>query len=75
VQHDMREQRLKLALDQNFPVLILNAVTLLPEVEIAPIHKIDPRLSDLDDRKLLIALRQLGRVSFSSSMSMMVRAI
>jgi hypothetical protein len=58
--HDMRKQRLKLALDQNFPALILNAVTLLPEVEISPIHKINPRLSDLDDRKLLIALHQLG---------------
>jgi hypothetical protein len=56
----MRKQRLKLALDQNFPVLILNAAALLPEVEISPIRKIDPRLSDLDDRKLLIALHQLG---------------
>src|SRR5215470_5139972 len=58
--HDMRGQRLRLALDQNFPVLILNAATLVPEVEIAPTHKVDPRLSDLDDRRLLIALYQLG---------------
>jgi len=52
--------RLKLALDQNFPVLVLDAADLLPEVEIAPLHRIDPRLSDLDDRKLIIALYQLG---------------
>jgi hypothetical protein len=56
----MPEPRIKPALDQNFPVLILNAAALLPEVEVAPIHKIDPRLSDLDDRKLLIALYQRG---------------
>jgi hypothetical protein len=56
----MAVQKVRLALDQNFPVLVLNAVNLLPEVEIAPIHKIDPRLSELDDRKLLIALYQSG---------------
>jgi len=52
--------RLRLALDQNFPVLVLNATSLLPEVEIAPLYQIDPRLSDLDDRRLMIALHQLG---------------
>jgi hypothetical protein len=52
--------RLRLALDQNFPVLILNATDLIPEVEITSVHRIDPRLSDLDDRKLVIALHQLG---------------
>jgi hypothetical protein len=56
----MVEQGIRLALDQNFPALILNAAELLPELEIAPVHKIDRRLSDLDDRKLLIALRQFG---------------
>jgi hypothetical protein len=54
------QARVRLALDQNFPVLVLNAEELLPELEIAPVHRIDRRLSDLDDRKLLIALRQLG---------------
>lgn len=52
--------KVRLALDQNFPVLVLRAQDFLPEVEIAPIHRIDRRLSELDDRQLLIALRQLG---------------
>jgi len=56
----MPESTIRLALDQNFPVLVLRAAELLPEVELTPVHRIDPRLSDLDDRKLLIALRQLG---------------
>lgn len=50
---DMQQPRIKLALDQNFPVLILNASEFLPELEIVPVQKIDSRLSELDDRKLI----------------------
>jgi hypothetical protein len=56
----MPEQKVKFALDQNFPVLILDVTRFLPEFEVSPIHKIDPRLSELADRRLLIALYQLG---------------
>lgn len=55
-------RRLRLALDQNFPVPLLSTVSdYLPEqVEIRSLRQIDPRLSELDDRPLLIALTQLG---------------
>jgi hypothetical protein len=56
----MPEPTVKLALDQNFPALILDAARFLPEFEIMPGHKINPWLSELDDRRLLIALYQLG---------------
>jgi hypothetical protein len=48
------------ALDQNFPPFVLDVAQLLPELTIAPIFQIDSRLSDLDDRQLVIALYQLG---------------
>lgn len=53
---------LRLALDQNFPTPLINAVhTYLPrDLEIRSLHQIDRRLSDLDDRSLLIALHQMG---------------
>jgi len=54
--------QLRLALDQNFPTPIISAVRpyLPPEIELTHVHKLDSRLSDLSDRELLIALRQLG---------------
>jgi hypothetical protein len=53
---------LRLALDQNFPTPLINAVrSYLPaELDLRSLREIDPRLSDLDDRPLFIALHQLG---------------
>ncbi len=56
------EPGLRLALDQNFPVSLLRAIrTYLPsEILVNSLYEIDPRLSDLDDRPLIIALYQMG---------------
>ena len=52
---------LRLALDQNFPTPILAALAeYIVDIELIPLRKIDPRLSSLDDRTLVVALRQLG---------------
>ena len=53
---------LRLALDQNFPTPLIGAVTdYLPvDIEIKSLHRIDPRLSELDDRTLFLALHHLG---------------
>lgn len=53
---------LRLALDQNFPTpLIRHIVDFLPEtLELGSLHQIDPRLTALNDRPLIIALHQLG---------------
>ena len=53
---------LRLALDQNFPTPLINAVRpYLPTgVEVQSLHEIDARLSDLEDRRLFLALHQLG---------------
>jgi hypothetical protein len=55
-------QRLRLALDQNFPQPLLESLHLwLPrDVDLTHLTQIDPRLSDLSDRDLFIALSQLG---------------
>jgi len=49
-------------LDQNFPVGLVQALKgyLPPDIELESIGRIDPRLSDMDDRPLLIALSQMG---------------
>jgi len=54
--------RLRLALDQNFPTPLIRAVADYVPRDIALDHiaDVDRRLSPLDDRPLLIALRQLG---------------
>lgn len=54
--------RLRLALDQNFPTPLINAVRpyLPPELELASLREIDPALSDLDDRSLIVALARRG---------------
>jgi hypothetical protein len=51
-----------LALDQNFPIPLLGAISayLPDQLEIKSLRQIDQRLSELDDRPLLIALSQLG---------------
>ena len=53
---------LRLALDQNFPTPLINAVNdYLPvEIEMKSLRRIDPRLSELDDRTLFLALHHLG---------------
>ena len=53
---------MRLALDQNFPIPLIDAVfDFLPaDMQIAHLKVIDRRLSDLDDRSLVIALHQSG---------------
>lgn len=53
---------LRLALDQNFPKPLLAAIEPFLPVEpvLTAVHDIDPRLPDLNDRSLLIALSQRG---------------
>ena len=62
----MNAVRLRLALDQNFPTPLIRAVAgyLPSEIELEHIAGIDPRLSPLSDRELIIALRQLGYDGF-----------
>lgn len=53
---------LRLALDQNFPTPLIRAVAdYLPmDIEVESLQRINPRLSDLDDRTLFLALHHLG---------------
>lgn len=53
---------LRLALDQNFPTPLLDSIAayLPPDLELSSVHKIDRRLSRLDDRTLFLALHHLG---------------
>ena len=52
----MAERRL-FALDQNFPLPIVNALTeYISEAELVAVKDIDPRMSELDDWQLLLAL-------------------
>jgi hypothetical protein len=53
---------LRLALDQNFPTPLIGAVTdyLPDDIEIKSLRRIDPRLSELDDRTLFLTLHHLG---------------
>lgn len=53
---------LRLALDQNFPLPLLTSIQrwLPPDIELTHLTQIDKRLSDVSDRKLFIALRQMG---------------
>ena len=54
--------QLRLALDQNFPTPLINAIRdyLPTDLEVRSLREIDHRLSDLEDRPLFIALHQLG---------------
>ena len=54
------QPRLRLALDENFPPIVLDAAEVLPEVELMPLARIDRRLRGLSDRQMIIALHQLG---------------
>jgi hypothetical protein len=53
---------LRLALDQNFPTPLIHSIReYLPvDLELSHIQSIDPRLSELSDRRLFIAIKQLG---------------
>jgi hypothetical protein len=51
---------LRFALDQNFPPFVIDVAEYFPSAELAPLFKIDPRLCDLDDRRLIIYLHQAG---------------
>jgi hypothetical protein len=52
---------LRLALDQGFPVPIVNALaSQIPGVELQSVRDIDPRMAEADDWQLLLALSQLG---------------
>jgi len=52
---------MRLPLDQNFPEPILKGLeSWMGEVQLVPLRTIDHRLTTLDDRGLLIALKQLG---------------
>jgi hypothetical protein len=53
-------ERLRFALDQNFPPFVLEVADYFPNTELAPLFRIDPRLCDLDDRSLIIHLHQTG---------------
>ena len=50
------------ALDQNFPQPLVRAVTpFMPEVELVPIREINPRLADMEDWQVLLALHHHER--------------
>jgi hypothetical protein len=55
-------ETLRLAFDQNFPLALIDRISdFLPRhLELASLYRIDRRLTALDDRPLVIALRQLG---------------
>jgi hypothetical protein len=54
----------RLALDQNYPQKIVRALVssdaMPEEIELAALRDIDPRLTDTNDRKMIIRLYQLG---------------
>lgn len=53
--------RLPLVLDVNFPEPILSCLDeFMVDVELIPLRRINPRLIELDDRPLILALRQEG---------------
>ncbi len=58
----MNDEPLRLALDQNFPTPVIEAVRpyLPADVQLTHLANIDARLSEVSDRDLFIALSQLG---------------
>lgn len=53
--------RTLLALDQNFPIPIVTALSeFMTDFSLTPLRDIDPELARLDDRQLMLALRQEG---------------
>lgn len=53
---------LRLALDQNFPTPLIEAMRpwVPTDIDLTSVRNIDPALSDLSDRDLFIGLKQLG---------------
>ena len=52
---------MRLPLDHNFPEPILEKLEpWMGDIRLLPLRRIDHRLTEFDDRKLLIALKQLG---------------
>jgi hypothetical protein len=63
----------RFALDEDFPETIIDALGIgIPEVELVPVRRIDPRLRQMDDWELLLSLYHLaewdGMLSTDSSM-------
>lgn len=57
----LQPEPLRIPLDHNFPEPILVCLDqFITDVRLIPIRLIDPRLPELEDRQLLIALHQLG---------------
>lgn len=55
-------------LDHNFPEPILKSLRdFISEVNLIPLRRIDERLPELDDRRLVIAIHQLGFPGFVTS--------
>jgi hypothetical protein len=55
-------------LDHNFPEPILDSLRgFITEVNLIPLRRIDARLPELDDRRLVIAIHQLGFPGFVTS--------
>ncbi|HSN96737.1 MAG TPA: hypothetical protein VLS89_00520 [Candidatus Nanopelagicales bacterium] len=53
------QDKLRFALDQNFPVSVVTAFApLIPQVELVPIAAIDPALADVADWELFVALHR-----------------
>jgi hypothetical protein len=55
------EAAVSVALDQNFPEPILDSLAqFLPDVILVPLRRIHPALTDMPDRRLLLALDRMG---------------
>lgn len=57
-----------LPLDHNFPEPILACLALyMPDINLIPLRRVNPELTRLDDRQLMIALYQLGFLGLVTS--------
>jgi hypothetical protein len=70
----------RFALDEDFPETIIEALGIgIPEAELVPIRRIDPRLRQMDDWRLLLSLYHLqewdGMVSTDAKMLSLPREL
>lgn len=70
----------RFALDEDFPDTIIDALgSGIPEADLVPIRRIDPRLRQMDDWKLLLSLHHLknwdGMVTTDSRMLKLTREL
>lgn len=70
----------RFALDEDFPETIIDALGIgIPEAELVPIRRIDPRLRQMDDWRLLLSLYHLnewdGLVSTDAKMLSLPREL